>query len=277
VLASLRERICVNCRLDIAFLFPSCLNLRRFILAGLILVLSAFPTYSIGIRPTRHIFVSSHNKVCDGEFLVVNSRDEDMQVRVEISNGVKSNENEFLPPAKEWLNVDETDFVIGPEQKKNVHFQLTVPTSTAGMFSARISFVDVSQSGFSTAMTAPVYVIIKGTELLDWSVEELIVKNTPVGLSGSFMVENRGNVMFYANGRFVVRDRKGRDVYSTEAGGGNIIYPQRKTQIPLNVKQMNLKPGKYVAEIKIAGYDNIEKAFRFRIRRTRQGKYEIKN
>ncbi len=253
------------------------MNLRKSFPLLLLLLSITLPVFGLGIYPTRYIFVSSHGKTCEGNFLIVNKKDSEVPVCVEISKGVSSRENKFLPLPGEWLKTEATDFVLDPKERRKIYFQVTVPTGTSGMFSARISFVDKSQQAYSTALTVPVYVVIEGTEIVDWSAEELVIKNTPVGLSGSFMVENRGNVMFYVNGRFIVKDRKGNEVYSTEAGGGNIIYPQRKTQIPLNVKQMNLKPGKYVAEIKIAGYDNIEKAFRFRIKKTRQGKYEIKS
>lgn len=252
------------------------MNPRCFLTVILVLVLLSLPAFGLGIYPTRYVFVSSHGETREGSFLIANDGGSDMPVSVEISKGVKSNENEFLSPPEEWLKTEATDFVLGPKEKRNIHFQVTVPTGTSGMFSARISFVDKSQQAYSTALTVPVYVVIEGTEIVDWSIEELVIKNTPVGLSGSFVVENRGNVMFYANGGFVVRDRKGREVYSTEAGGRNVVFPERRVLIPLDVRELDIKPGKYVAEIRMAGYDNIEKVFKFRIKKTRQGKYEIK-
>jgi len=232
--------------------------------------------YSIGITPTRYLFLSSHNEICEGSFTIVNDHNIDMPVSVEIQEGIKSIENKKLPSVSQWLKIEKENFVLSPGEKRSINFKVIVPENTSGTFSARISFVDKSQQAFSTSMTVPIYIIVKGTEIVDWTVQELKIKNTPVGLSGSLTIENNGNVIFHTLGKLVIKDKKGKEVFSTQAGGGNAVFPNNKIITPLNVKDLNLKPGKYYAYITLSGYNNETKNFKFEIIKTKDDKYQIK-
>ncbi len=231
-------------------------------------------TYGIGISPTRYVFLASHNETCKGVFTIVNDHNFDMPVVVEIREGIKSKDNKNLLQVRKWLKVEKENFVVPPGQRKDISFKLKVPKKTSGTFSARLSFVDKSQSSFSTSMTVPIYIIVKGTEIIDWSVEELIIKNTPVGVTGSLVIENRGNVIFYAIGNLIIKDKDGKEIFKTLAGGGNAVFPESKVITPLNLKDLKLELGKYYAEIIISGYNNEKKFFEFEIVKTEE-EYKI--
>lgn len=226
-------------------------------------IVPAVPSGAIGVDPTRFIFLAETGKTYDGKFTVLNDQDHDMQVDIEVNKGIDSGENVNIISDSGWLAPDARSFIIAPRGKKDVNFTVTVPNGTAGTFSAKISFIDRSSEAFSSSVTIPVYVVIKGTEIIDWEADAFDVAVTPAGTAAAVKVNNRGNVHFYVTGRLRLTDGGRREVWSVAIGGGKAVFPRSQAILPVDASKLDLKNGKYEADIELKGYSDETKHFKY--------------
>ncbi|MFH1368556.1 MAG: hypothetical protein ABII64_05460 [Elusimicrobiota bacterium] len=248
---------------------------RKLLIMFLTAIVPVAPLRAIGVDPTRYIFKAEHGKECNGKFLVTNDHDCEMQVDIEISRGIESGENKDLLKDTGWLNIKEKSFVLQPKEGRTVNFSVNVPDGTAGTFSAKISFIDRSNEAFSSSVTIPVYVVIKGTERVEWDMDSFEINETPAGLSGGLRLKNKGNVHFYANGTIIICDRGGNECYRSSVGGGRAVFPSTVTLLPLDVSKLSLKNGRYDAEIEIKGYGEQPRSFKYNLEK-KGSKYIIR-
>jgi hypothetical protein len=235
----------------------------KLLLALLIAAVPAVSGWPLGINPTRFVFHAKHGETLEGTFLIVNDKDEEVPVTVEIAKGIDSGENKNVIKDANWLTLTPTAFVLDPKGKKEIAFKADVPDGTAGTFSARISFVDRSNEAYSSAITVPVYVIIKGTEKVKWDITKLSIDSTPAGLLGGVEISNKGNVHFYANGMLFIQDSKGVECFRSTVGGFRAVFPKTTTPLPFDVSKMNLQDGKYKVRVNMNGYEDKNREFRF--------------
>lgn len=226
-------------------------------------VAPAVNLWGIGVNPARYVFHAAHNEAVKGSFSVSNDHDTAMTVEIQASKGMDSGENEKIIRDAGWLKLSESAFELKPKETRAVEFTGEIPDGTAGTFSARVSFIDRSNNAFSSAVTVPIYVVIKGTEKVDWDTDTLLIENTPVGLSGRVDVKNRGNVHFYTSGAIVIKDKAGRECFKTQVGGGRAVFPNNVTQLPFNISALNIKNGKYYVSVALSGYNGENREFRY--------------
>lgn len=240
--------------------------------------MAAVPAVSgwpIGINPSRYVFHAHRGETLEGTFSIVSDKDEEIPVTIEVAKGIDSGENKEAVKDARWLTVSPTELMLEPMGRRDITFKAVVPNGTAGTFSARISFVDRSNEAYSSAVTVPVYVIIKGTEKNKWNIRKLSIEDTPSGTLGTLEIENKGNVHFYANGMLFIRDAKGAELFRANVGGYRAVFPKVTTPLPFDVSKLKLDDGKYKVIVRMNGYEDENREFKFNLIK-KSGTYDIR-
>lgn len=164
------------------------MNYLKNISIALLFLFITVDACSIAVIPVRYVFKAKHGQRITDVFAIANKKEYVMNTGIEVREGVCSANNVNLPVGS-WLFFGDEHFSINPGDVREVSFSVKVPTGTAGMFSAKISFVDKTKSAFHSSITIPIYVIVEGTEREDWDIEGIMIKDTPMGPSGNILIK----------------------------------------------------------------------------------------
>ena len=137
-----------------------------------------------------------------------------------------------------------------------------------GSVSAMVVFSSNKNSMINMTMKVPVYLIIEGTEIVDFEIESLTINKVPAvgNIYATLTIKNDGNVHIRHTGSFKVYDTKTGNVVKEkqiEETFPTYCESSRSFDIDIAVKD-ELKRGHYLAvfEIKALGR-SVHKSVRF--------------
>lgn len=212
------------------------------------------------IKPSRiYKKVKSGEKV-SGEYEI--SNDKKNPVRITIKKTVSS----------DWLILNKKKFDLKPGETKIVKYQIYVKNKNKkGELKSQISInqkdlnvkglKDLKGSGasFQTRIKFPVYILIEGTEIIDYGIKKMDFKGNfskkdkviTGNVSVSLDVENKGNVHFLCERRLMIYQViEGNMAFIGEQKFDTslMIFPDKKKNIKLEYNG-RLKPGEYIVRL----------------------------
>jgi hypothetical protein len=247
--------------------------MKRPVLLGILIASLSASAWGIGINPTRFEFTARPGEVCRGSFTITNDQQHEVYVSVEMSEGPMAAANRGMVRVQDWLSIETNEIAIPAGMSRAVSFKAQVLPGARGVYSGRLSFVDRSSEAFSTSLTVPVYITIKGTEVESWEVREFTLQDTPVGLGARAIIDNRGNVVLRLNGTLTIIDQKKNGLLEVPVGGGMAVFPEQDAIMPLSINELTLAPGRYEARFVISGARGREKSFVFAVEKSPEGVY----
>lgn len=209
----------------------------------------------IGVNPTVTEISLYPGKIRTGAFTVLNDGDKATEVKVELEDwGRKEGGVEVTS----WLRIKPLKFELGPGETRKVKYKIEVPKGAKGELMAMVFFGSIVPQGggvgIQTRFGVSIYVTIKGTEVVEASIEKLNASrygsesSENSGINFGVTVENRGNVHVRPRGKVTVEDRDGNTVMEVDILYGFPVFPQAKRTFPAIWKGGVLPPGEYKAE-----------------------------
>jgi len=206
----------------------------------------------ITVEPVRQEIKVSPGKEAQGSYFVYNVGKEPTHVTVAPRDWFVLKENRGIN-ADSWLKISPRELDLEPGERKEVKYEVAVPTRAIGELVAMISFVPRAEeeSMINVVFSVSLYVMIEGTEILKGEISKVDIrrwkKEGSSDLRLAVLVENRGNVHLRPKGKIVIEDRKGKEIKEVELTYGWPVYPGKNRAYFGDWKGVSLKSGKYKA------------------------------
>lgn len=166
-----------------------------------------------------------------------------------------------------WLRVEPISFKIEPGKFSEVEYIVSVPIGSTGELMAMAFFGGIEEgSNVGAEFGIPFYVSVKGTEIVDVEIVELVVDyNVDSGISGFVDIMNKGNVHIRPHSTIHVLDSNGKSAAFFGVPYGLPVHVGKERSFNFSKKDVKLKPGRYkvIAEANYGQvYGNRKKAKR---------------
>ncbi len=208
----------------------------------------------LSITPAVVNVVAEPMSICESKYIVTNISDNAVTVIVTKENWKNFSGNSSDVSVDNWLDLGKNKFDIAPKETVEVPFKVITSEKMVGSVSGMIVFT-VKGGMFSFSMKQPVYVVINGTEQVDFKIDSITMETVKINgnLYYNMVVRNVGNVHVRHNGVIEIYDRETGDliknvvieesfpVYAQDSRAFNGVVLNRK----------DLKKGKYIALFKI--------------------------
>ncbi len=206
----------------------------------------------ITVEPVRQEIKVSPGKKAQGSYFVYNVGKEPAHITVAPRDWFVLKENKGIS-ADSWLRIMPQELDLEPGERKEVKYEVAVPTEAVGELVAMISFVPQAEeeSMINVVFSVSLYVMIEGTEILKGEISKVDIRRGKEEGSSDLrfgvLVENRGNVHLRPKGKIVIEDRKGKKIKEVELTYGWPVYPGKNRGYFADWKGASLKSGKYKA------------------------------
>ena len=196
--------------------------------------------------------------VYEGKFVVTNLEDVPVTVKIEKEDWKNSSGNDSFTTVDRWLELPKTVVDIAPKGTVEVPFVVTTDNNMKGSISGMVVFT-IEGGMFQISMKQPVYLVIKGTEKLDFKIDELDLKTSTRdgGIYYNLTLKNNGNIHIRHNGVIEIYNKQTGDlVKSVNIDETFPTYAQDSRNFKgFVISGTDLKKGKYVALFKIKAFD----------------------
>jgi len=229
------------------------------LVALLFLYFSSVLYAGIGVNPTVTELSLTPGKRKGGTFTVTNDGDKTISVKVEVEDWQKRG---AVVGDTSWLEVKPLEFELDPGEVREVKYKIEVPEEAKGELVAMVFFGSIAPAGggvgIQTRFGVSIYVVIKGTEVVDADIERLdVVKygdegSDNYGINFGVTVENRGNVHIRPKGKVTVEDKEGNRIKELDVFYGFPVFPEGKRTFPAIWKGEMLPPGEYKAKATVS-------------------------
>ncbi|MFC1546645.1 hypothetical protein ACFL4O_02890 [bacterium] len=187
--------------------------------------LSSLIYSGVSVTPIRQEAVLSRGQVARG-FFKLQTQGEFKKIKVTARSWFTLEENKEIPPAQ-WLAFDNDEFNF-EDNKDNIvmWYTVKVPTNAVGELMAMISFTAATkqESILTQVYSVPLYIFIKGTEIFDGSVTDVLIKLKKDETECQITSENNGNVHFRPYGKCSFYKNK-NEHFEIELKKGWPVYP----------------------------------------------------
>jgi len=220
----------------------------------------------ITVEPVRQEIKVSAGKEAQGSYFVYNVGKEPTRVTVAPRDWFVLEENKGIK-IDSWLRITPQEVDLEPGEKREVKYEVAVPTRAIGELVAMVSFVPQAEeeSAINVVFSVSLYVMIEGTEILKGEISKVDIrrweKEGSSDLRLAVLVENRGNVHLRPKGKIVIEDRKSKEIKEVELTYGWPVYPGKNRAYFGDWKGASLKSGKYkaIATVDYGDTENILK------------------
>ncbi|MDR2427266.1 MAG: hypothetical protein LBD46_08850 [Endomicrobium sp.] len=228
---------------------------------------------SLSVSPSRVDIRAGINESIKASFMVTNNYEGNVNIEV-LTNDWNSYKGNNIN-VNSWLNIETKKFVLAKGESKEVFYTIITNQDMQGSVSGQVTFSlkPPGNDGITIKMSFPIYIIIKGTEQVDFNVEKIInVAKKNNGITASFSMQNNGNVHVRPQGKFNIYNKKDKLVASSVIPERVPVYANTSrsgfyAEIP---DITNLKAGKYIAEILVETQgQSSSKKIEFRIKKDR--------
>ena len=206
----------------------------------------------ITVEPVRQEIKASPRKETQGSYFVHNVGKEPTHVTVAPRDWFVLKENRGIS-VDSWLRITPQELDLEPGERKEVKYEVAVPTRAIGELVAMISFVPQAEeeSMINVVFSVSLYVMIEGTEILKGEISKVDIrrweKEGSSDLRFGVVVNNKGNVHLRPKGKIVIEERKGKEIKEVELTYGWPVYPGKNRAYFGDWKGASLKSGKYKA------------------------------
>ncbi|MFC1500934.1 hypothetical protein ACFL58_00595 [Elusimicrobiota bacterium] len=249
--------------------------LKKFCLTGLIFFLGAgFLSASITVTPSRVEISCKPGQGTKGVYAVTSRYSETANIAVKIKDWFVLPENEGIAVDK-WLNVDTDVLILKPGESREIKFEVSVPSSAVGVLVGMISFSPgfKENTNVQLVISVPVYVLIEGTEKIEWQIKDCDFKFHENEFQVSCEVANSGNIHIRPKG-FVKITKKNKEIAKFEFIEGRPVYPGSERAVIARYGK-ELEKGKYDVLVNISAFEkNREEKFKMKINKS--GKLSVK-
>jgi hypothetical protein len=206
----------------------------------------------ITVEPVRQEIKVSPGNEAQGSYFVYNVGKGPTHITVAPRDWFVLKENKGIN-ADSWLRITPQELDLEPGERKEVKYEVAVPTRAIGELVAMISFVPQAEeeSMINVVFSVSLYVMIEGTEILKGEVSKVDIrrweKEGSSDLRFGVLVKNKGNVHLRPKGKIVIEERKGKEIKEVELTYGWPVYPGKNRAYFADWKGASLKSGKYKA------------------------------
>ncbi|MDR3112791.1 MAG: hypothetical protein LBU09_00260, partial [Endomicrobium sp.] len=183
----------------------------------------------------------------------------DVEVSMDKKNSYAANDHIEL---SSWLFVDTNTFTLQQGETKKVHYKIQTSTSMVGNISGQVSFTTKPPGNemMRAKMTLPIYVNIRGTEVVDFKVLDVKLGQYFGKTLGTLSIKNNGNIHVMPMGYFSVNRGK-KVLYAGTIRQSLVVFAGTTRsdfdfQIPEGIK---FDPGKYKMNISVKAKDKESK------------------
>lgn len=204
----------------------------------------------LSISPAVINVVANDAAVAESTYKVVNTADTKAIVKVSVEDWKNYSKNPSDVTASKWLKLPKTEFEIAPKATVEVPFRVETFKGMVGSVSAMVVFSNNKSAMINMTMKVPVYIIIEGTEDVDFKIASLKINEGKSGnISASLTLKNDGNVHIRHTGNIKVYDtEEGKVVKEIKIEESFPTYCESSRDFSVNIAAKDeLKKGKYLA------------------------------
>jgi len=210
------------------------MTLGRFLILAFLggSVSAAAPAAALQLNPARQEVSLSPGETATVQIEAVNETAAAARVGVSVKNWFLLSENAHIA-VEDWLRADKEEFTLKPGEKQVVRFTITAPAAgkkgaaASGFLVGMASFMqDPAESGgVSFIMSASIYVLIKGTEKPDGTLDDLTLRREGESLQALALLKNTGNLHLRPTGDIRFFNNKGQELGVIPIEESRPVYP----------------------------------------------------
>ena len=232
----------------------------------------------LSISPAVINVVATDAAVAESTYKVFNTSDTSAIVKVSVENWKNYSQNSSDVTVEKWLKLLKSEIEIAPKTTVEVPFRIETFKGMQGSVSAMVVFSSNKNSMINMTMKVPIYLIIEGTEIVDFKIDSLIINKGQNGeIFASLTIKNDGNVHIRHTGSVRVYDTEtGKIVKEIEIEESFPTYCETSRDFTVNIAAKDeLKQGSYLAKVEVKALGRfVDKSVRLKI--LKDGKIEIK-
>lgn len=229
------------------------LYIRSFILM-FVMFFSSLSFAGLSVKPSIYNIKASTGTVFENKYLVTSSYDTAMTIVLDVSNGNTYSGNKEIDVNK-WLKFERKKYDVAPMGTVEVPFKVEVAKDMVGSVSGRVSFTVEQSSMINLAITVPIYVVVEGTEKIDFRIDSLTMSKNERdgGIYYKMAIKNEGNVHIRHSGNIEIYDKKKKNLILNVPIEESVPTYAEQDRVFTGkvVSKDGLKKGKYVAVFKI--------------------------
>lgn len=203
---------------------------------------SSFLYAGMGISPVRVETSAEIGKETTGYFQVRNTGENPVNVSISFEDWL----GKGIEPGT-WIKFEPENFSIGPKETREVRYIINMPEGASGEYAIRVFFSGREEGAFvGTGLGVHIYAMVKGTEKIEAEIKEFTVKYDPSeGISGSVLIENKGNVHIRPITVISVLDMEDRQIINFSVPSDNPVHVMSSRAYSFNNKVPGLVDGRY--------------------------------
>ena len=238
-------------------------------------ILSSKPAYTVSISPSRVEITIPAGGAYNGVYNVINTKEEPVELEITLEDiSAEASGSGRGKTDLDWLEMSSNKLDIAPGQTELLKYHISVPNGAKGEYIARVSFAETLPPGkslmnISSVISFPIYVAVKGTEVIKGDIEAFRILSADI-LEVESIIRNKGNIHIRPKG-FIMISKWDKG----EGAAKEIRIPLNEYDFPvypfssreLKAKSdRKLEPGDYEAAINMQfGEQVVQKVFTFNV------------
>ncbi len=220
----------------------------RLIMA-LCLLACARTVYALAAQPSYQMFTLKPGDRTTATVTLSNDEDIDLNITPTVKDWFTTQANKKIKTA-DWLKMDMKPFVLKKGEHKTIKFTAQAPKNATGEVMGMMTFTTkpITDSMISFRLSLAVYVAIEGTEKKEGEVAAISV-SVSSDTAVSYLFANRGNVHLRPKGLIKIFDDKDQQLLNVVYEQTVPTYPGTKQAYTTRIRNFQLEPGRYRAEI----------------------------
>lgn len=229
-----------------------------------ILFLSSNLCAGLIVRPARTQISLEKANTFNGKYTIVNDNEATISVAITTEDWNNSPNNKDVH-VNDWLKVDKKNIILKPMEEADIEYTVT-SADYEGSLSAMVSFTYRSPkaTGINLMTSVPVYLTIKGTEIVEYNIEQINFIGSQRGSNPyiKYSVKNDGNVPVRFIGKYKIMKGK-KLVFENRIREQSPVYAG--TVRGFMEEMPVIEKGKYTLTISLDAYNkSIEKSCQFK-------------
>ena len=183
--------------------------MKKYIVTFCLMFLCSLSFANFSVTPTVINVSGVPGSSYENAYVVTSKFETPMTFTVTLSNGNCFSENEGVD-VNDWLKIEKTEFTLNPGETIKVPYEVTINEKMKGSLCGRVKFSVDQSSTVNLSISVPIYVIVEGTENINFEIESLdFAKNPADGkLYYRMIVKNTGNIHIRHSGKIHIYDSK---------------------------------------------------------------------
>lgn len=211
-----------------------------------------FAYAGLSVTPSVTNVFGEQGSVYKGKYIVRNTYDHPITIKVGFDKGNSFSGNPDVP-VENWLKFERKKYDIAKGGQVEIPYQAHILSDMKGSVSAKVEFSVDQSSMISISVVVPIYIIVSGTENIDFNIDSLDFLSSDRGIAYKLILENNGNVHIRHTGQIEIYTKKKKNLIKTLPIPETVptYCESKRTFNDLFIPKGDLKKGKYVAVFKI--------------------------